>query len=289
MKLAPLMAAAALLAAQTPPQAIENTGKPMQLQGRCTMEIVRDLGLACGPEEPCQMYLDLSSLQAVGDRLVIAGNIHSGGATLESVLLVSDDAGRTWTESHPRIPNAVLDRLHFRDFEVGWVNGHLLQPLPRDAFFLITTDGGKTWRKRPLFGEPRSGAIEQYWFESRTQGQLVIENPEASRGQRYELWESMNGGESWSIRQVDSKPAAPPASPAAPTGWRLRPDAATKTHRVERQAGAKWETVASFRVSAGECRPEIPVSADPPPPVELEPPAATPPKSAKPPSLKRKP
>jgi photosystem II stability/assembly factor-like uncharacterized protein len=170
------------------------------------------------------------------------------------------------------------------------VNGHLLQPLPRDAFFLITSDGGKTWRRRPLFGESRSGAIEQFWFDSRTHGQLVIENPEAARGQRYELWESMNGGESWSIRQVDSKPAVPASSSPAPSGWRLRADAATKTHRVERQAGTKWETVASFRVSAGQCRPEPPAAVEQPPPAEAEaPPVAPAPKPSKPPSLRKKP
>jgi hypothetical protein len=252
----------AVLHGQSTPAVIQNTGKPMAIQVRCTAETIHELGLACSIEQPCPLYLDLSDIHAVGDRLVVAGNLHTSSTTLESILLASDDVGKTWFEAHPRIAMAILDHIQFYDFEIGWINGHLLQAIPRDAFFLITSDGGKTWRKRPIFGESRPGAIEHFWFDSRTRGQLLIERPFSEDGIKHELWESMTGGDSWNVRQVDSKPI-PLSRPATPIAWRIRSDAKTQSHRIEREMGSKWAMVASFSINPGECKP--------PPPPEPEP------------------
>jgi len=271
------------------PAILEYTGKPLTVRVNCTGEMIHDLGLSCTPDEPCPVYLELSDIQPVGDRLVVAGNLHTSTTTLESILLASDDAGKTWIEAHPRVAMAVLDRVQFYDFETGWINGHVLQAVPKDAFFLITSDGGKTWRKRPLSGESRPGAIEQYWFDSRTHGLLVIERPQSEDGIKHEMWESMTGGDSWNVRQVDSKPI-PLSRLEGPRAWRIQSDSKTQSHRIERQAGAKWEVVASFRVNPGECKPAPPPEAEPPkepPPVE-ETPAPKPPASKRPPSLKPK-
>jgi hypothetical protein len=250
------------------PAILENTGKPMTVRAACSLEMVTDLGLSCSAEEPCPIYLELSDLTAVGDRLVVSGNLHTSTTTLESVLLTSDNMGKTWVEGHARVPMAMLDRVQFFDFELGWVNGHILQPTPKDAFFLITSDGGKTWRKRPVSGESTPGAIQQFWFDSRTHGLMLIERPPSDDGMRHELWESMTSGDSWNVRQVDSKPipVTRPAPAASP--WRIHSDSKTQAHRIERQAGAKWEPVASFSVKAGECKPA--------PPSETEAPAANP-------------
>lgn len=276
MRAAVLLTAVLACFAQTPP-------RPNSVQAACTLETLSELGLDCSPEEPCPIFLELSSVEAVGDRLILAGNLHTGTATLESILLVSDDGGKTWAEAHARLPNAVLDRVQFQGFETGWINGHVLHPLPRDPFFLITSDGGKTWRKRPLSGETRAGAIEQYWFDSRTHGLLVMQNPQSAPGQRYELWESNTSGDSWNILQVGGEPAKlPVAAEAVP--YRIRADAAAKAHRIERQAGGKWETVAAFRVAAGECKPARPALAEPVP----EPDDRTEPKPAAPPKKGRR-
>lgn len=266
---------------------------PITLETRCTAQMIQDLGLTCSFDDPCPVHLELSDIHAVGDRLIVSGNLHTNSATLESILLASDDAGKTWAEPQARIPMAVLDHIQFHDFEIGWINGHILQAIPKDAFFLITSDGGKTWRKRPIFGESRPGAIELFWFDSRTHGLLLMERPHSDDGIKHELWESMTGGDSWDVRQVDSKPI-PLSRPAATQAWRIRSDAKTQSHRIERQTGPKWDAVASFRVTPGECKP-APPPPEPEPPKETvapepePPPPAKPPPSKRPPTLKPKP
>jgi hypothetical protein len=247
--------------------------------------------LPCSAEEPCPLFLELAAAEQVGPRILLTGNIHTGSATIESVLLMSDDGGFSWSEPHARIPSAVLDQVQFVDVETGWVNGHLLLNVPRDAFFLLTTDGGKTWRKRPLMSDPRTGAVEQFWFDSRTSGKLALDRVRAAEnGLRYEIWESQTGGESWSIRQVDSRPIQF-RKPSIEPGLRLRADAASNTYRLERREGQRWAALASFTVAAGQCRPDPPQPAAEPAP-QIPPPAAAEPEPKplktprKPPSLR---
>jgi hypothetical protein len=233
----------------------ENTGTPLRISANCSSEWVQAAGLNCTAEMPCPIYLELSDLELVGNRMLLTGNLHTGSATLESILLGSDDFGRTWTEAHARISAGVLDSIQFYDFEIGWISGHLLQDrLSRDAFFLLTNDGGKTWRKRTLFGESRIGAIEEFWFDSRAHGLMSFDRVRgAENGLRHEQYESSTGGESWSIRQVDSYPIPLKRPPRVEEDWRIRAD--TKTHRLERRQDGKWLPVASFLITAGECKP----------------------------------
>jgi hypothetical protein len=253
---------------------------PVHVNAACTPEAVNSLALPCSADEPCPLFLELAAAEQVGPRLVVTGNIHTGAATLESILLTSDDGGSTWTESHARLPGAVLDQIQFYDFEAGWVNGHLLSGVPKDAFFLLTTDGGKTWRRRPIHGETRTGAVEQFWFDSRTHGTLTLDRVRAAEnGMRYEMWESMTGGESWNVRQVDGRPISfrrPPRDPVL----RITPDPKGKLHRLEKREGDGWSLVAAFETSAGQCRLESPAEAPEPPPTAA---AAVPPEPAAPP------
>jgi photosystem II stability/assembly factor-like uncharacterized protein len=227
----------------------------------------------------------LSAAEAVGDKLFVAGNIHSAQATLYSVLLATQDGGKTWSEPFERLHASSLDRIQFSDFERGWVAGQVLQPLPNDPFFLVTADGGKSWRRRPVFTESRSGSVQQFWFDSRGNGALLIAD-----GQRHELYESPNGGETWLVREVSERPIRwkerTPQSPAV----RVRADAGTKAFRIERREGERWNTVASFLVSAGTCKPAI-RELTPPAEPEEEPAQAQPAKPvrrpAKPPTLRR--
>ncbi len=131
----------------------------------------------------------------------------------------------------------------------------MLEPLPRDPFLLATTDGGASWRKRPLFDEPRFGSIEQFWFDSTSEGELIVDRSQGS-SKSFERYRSQTGGDSWSMAEVDNKPLKlskphPKQNPA----WRVRVDSATKTYHVERAADSqKWDTVAIFSVNAGECK-----------------------------------
>jgi len=246
--LAPLLIA--LLGAQTP---LENTGKPMLLPFECKAADTQAAGLSCSYEEPCPVYLELAGVEAVGNRILIAGNIHTPTTTLSSVLLATDDAGRSWTEPHPRIRFAGLDQIQFIDFQNGWISGANLQSTPRDPFLMLTTDGGKTWHQRPIFDESRVAVIERFWFDSKENGSLLIDA--RLDANRHELYESMTGGESWSLKQASAAAIKFPHNrESGTTGWRMRADAATKSYDLERSDGARWQKVASFLVHIGTCK-----------------------------------
>src|ERR1035438_9463741 len=166
-----------------------NTGAPLVLPFRCTMQDIQSGGLSCSEEEPCPVYLELAAVASSGIRIFAAGNIHTANATLYSVLLGTEDNGQTWKEVHERIPAAGLDHIQFSGADMGWSSGISLAPLPQDPFLLMTTDGGKSWRARPIFNEPRFGTIQQFYFEDKRAGELVIDHGPGSGNDRYELYE----------------------------------------------------------------------------------------------------
>lgn len=258
---------------------MENTGKPVRVPLTCGNDEIGELALTCPPEQPCPVFLEISSLEAVGNRLFAGGNLHTESATIESILLASDDAGKTWQEPHARIRQAGLDRISFADLEHGWASGHVMAAFPRDPFLLVTRDGGKTWRPQPVGAESRAGLIEWFQFTSSTKGSLWIDRAHSAvDGNRWEAYETTTGGDVWSLREMTDKPPKLPR-PAPPSGWRLRPDAATKAYRIERSVSGRWVPVASFLVQAGECREqETPLS----PPPESRVPVPAPPQPAKP-------
>src|SRR5437764_10670916 len=156
-----------------PPPLLENSGKPMLLPFQCTDEDIQLSGLTCSEEDPCPIYLEVAAVESVGNRIFVAGNIHTSAVTVFSTLLASEDGGRTWREAHERIRSAGLDRIQFLDAEIGWVAGEKLAPLPQDPFLLLTSDGGKTWRMRPIFSETadnRLGVIQQFFFTAKDNG-----------------------------------------------------------------------------------------------------------------------
>ena len=199
------------------------------------------------------------------------------------MLLASEDGGQTWTEAHPRIRQGVLDQIQFIDFQNGWVAGQVMQTLARDPFILITTDGGRTWRRRPMFDDNRVGSIEYFHFTSKTQGTLVLDRSKSGDPNgKYESFESSTGGSSWSIREV-SRTFIKPKRPVPGNGdWRLRADAASKAYRIEKRTGAAWQTVASFLIRLPACMPpEVKPAVEPPPPEPATPELSTAPPAAK--------
>src|SRR5262245_44947426 len=69
----------------------------------CTPDDVADFGLTCSEEEPCQVFLEVTEVEAVSSTLVVTGNLHTATTTLWGILLVSEDGGKTWTEPAKRI------------------------------------------------------------------------------------------------------------------------------------------------------------------------------------------
>lgn len=246
-------------AAPAPPPVLvlENSGKPIVLPFQCTLDDVQWAGLSCSEEEPCAVYLELTAVEPAGDRILVAGNIHTTSVTLSSILLATDDAGHSWREVHERIRGAGLDRVQFLDSDLGWTSGQILFPLQQDPFLLVTTDGGKTWRQRAVFSESREnrfGSIQQFAFTAKDAGSLIVDRGQGSDGDRYELFESPDAGESWTPKETSSKPLTLKRAPVPNSEWRVRADARTESYQVEHRQGQKWTPVAAFAVKLGACK-----------------------------------
>ncbi|MFY9728636.1 MAG: hypothetical protein WAJ87_24270 [Bryobacteraceae bacterium] len=229
----------------------------MQLPFRCTAEDIRWAGMSCSDDDPCPIFLELSAAAQWGERTVVSGNIHGEAVTLYSVLLASDDGGKSWSEAHERIRGAGIDRIQFLDSGTGWVSGEELSPLPRNPFLLLTEDGGKTWTEQPVLRESSEnpfGAVLQFFFSSKSTGSLILDRGEGSEFERYALFQSETGGQSWNIRQESRKPLRLPESiPAA--DWRVRADAASRSYHVEHRQGERWSSMAAFAVKLEPCQP----------------------------------
>jgi len=236
------------------PAALENLGEPMTLPYQCTPDDQQWAGLACSEDEPCPIYLELNAAESSGARLFVAGNIHSSTVTLYSVLLASDDSGLTWREAHPRIRGAGLDHMQFFDTATGWAGGAVLFPLPRDPFLLLTTDGGRSWRQRPFFGEAFPGSLQQFLFTSRTSGSAILDRGAGSPRERYALYETPDGGETWAFRHESNRPLDLDHSPAATAAWRVRADGPSQSFHIERLEGERWSGVAAFAVKLNACQ-----------------------------------
>jgi hypothetical protein len=266
----------ALFAQGAPPDAapivLENEGRPMNVPFRCIEDDIAWAGLSCSEQDPCPAYFELAAAASVGNKLFAAGNIHTESVTLYSVLLGSDDSGKTWREAHERIRGAGLDHIQFVDLANGWVSGESLSPLPQDPFVLITLDGGMNWRQQPVLPEADPGSIQQFFFSSKDEGSLIIDRGEGSEAERYALYESPNGGRSWNVKQLSNKPLRLNRPEDVDKDWRVRADRATKSFRIERRQGERWTAIASFAVSVGFCTPP-PAGAAPPAQGAPEPPA----------------
>lgn len=275
--------------AEEQPVVIRNEGKPMLVPFQCTDDDMDWAGMSCSEEDPCPVYLEISAIDAVGNRVIALANIHSEATTLYSVLLASEDGGATWREVYERMRGTGFDHIQFIDFQHGWISGQTLVPVPRDPFMLLTEDGGKSWRMVPVFHEGGGGAIQQFWFSSPTSGELVVDRMESADASRYELYETPNGGDTWMIRRTSDDPIAIKKTGMTDSGWRVRADARTKSFVIEKQHGERWNAAASFLVTIGSCKPAPRAVPPPPEPTETDQPPTTTPPPARPPSLKRPP
>lgn len=264
-------------------------GKPLQLSSSCDEDAIQALGLGCSRDEPCPIFLELSGLEVAGNSVVISGNIHTDLITVDSILLGSEDGGKTWTEPHPRLRQGVLEQIQFIDFQNGWVAGQIMQTFARDPFLLLTNDGGKTWRRRAMFDDQRPGSIEYFHFTTKNHGVLVLDRSKSGDpNAKYESFESVTGGSSWSIREV-SRTVIKPKRPLPGNGdWRLRADAKSRDYRVEKRSGGAWQTVASFTIRLKDCMPPEPKPPVEPVAEETPPAVDTPKRPAAPPTRKKK-
>lgn len=232
-------------------------GKPLRVPVTCSEEEIQGYGMSCTVDSPCPVYLELTSLEVLPGRMVVSGNLHTNSVTLSSIVLTSEDGGKSWVEAHPRIGHAVLDRTQFIDLAKGWISGQIVGALPRDPFFLLTDDGGKSWRRRPVFSDPHVGSIEGFHFTTANDGKVLVDRATSEEGGRYAVLESKTGGESWSILQITSSVPQNLRLDRPPSAaWRLHANAASKAYQLEKRQGQAWMPVAAFQVETGSCAPE---------------------------------
>jgi hypothetical protein len=227
-------------------QALENNGKPMRVVYECTAADTQAAGLGCSEEDPCPVYLELSNVDGMGGKIFVTGNLHTPMATLDSILLASEDEGKTWTEPHPRLRSSGLDQIQFVDARYGWISGASLQSAPRDPFFLITADDGKSWSQRPIFEETRVSTIESFYFDTAMHGTVFIDA--TLDNDMHEIYQTQDGGNTWT-----AQPGAAKAKSRAAFGWRLRTDAATHSYVIEKSENNRWQKIASFLVNIASC------------------------------------
>lgn len=263
MRVVPFLAHLLLLAQTVtpPPEApptYSSATAPILLPNKCQEVDLPALGLTCSESEPCQTFLEFSSVETLGNVMLLAGNLHTTATTLQSILLVSEDGGGTWREAHTRIKGAALETMQFLDFTNGWLSGQSSLGLPRDPFMLITTDSGRTWRKVDLFAESRVGLIEDFAFQSAKRGWLLIDNKGSGEAGKYELYETQTGGTSWELREIASRvpKTAAPGQRTPTTSARVRVDDKKGLLRVETRAGNGWREVSTFKFKLEDCKPD---------------------------------
>jgi len=226
--------------------------------------------MSCSGDEPCPIYLELNAVVPGGKKIVVAGDLHSSSVTMGSVLLQSDDSGATWREPTSRFRGSALDQLQFYNQQSGWAAGETQYPLPRDPFFLLTTDGGSSWRQRLVGEEGFPGSIQRFWFDSPQHGELIIDAGKTSESGRYLSYESETGGESWSL--LGKSGQLPKLRHAPPSGddsdWRVRPSKDGKAFQIEQRNGDQWKSAASFLIEVANCRVHSGELKEPEPPVD---------------------
>lgn len=242
---------------------LHNNGAPMHAAFACTSDNLDWAGLACSDDDPCVIYLELNAIATAGKGIFLAGDLHAQSATLSSILLASDDGGGTWKEPAARVRGASLDQIQFLGADHGWIAGETVYPLPRDPFFLITSDGGESWRNRAVTDEGGPGSIQRFFFDSPRHGELLIDGGEGSEGARYKQYETNTSGDGWTLRAATTSAPKMLAAPPAESDYRLT--AGKDAYLIERRTGGKWIPLASLAVVAATCESDMPAESPAPP------------------------
>lgn len=226
----------------------------MKVAFPCDEEILSTAGMSCSDDDPCVVYLELSGVFAIGKKLSLAGNLHGPSATLSSVLLVSEDNGANWKEPADRIPGAALEQVQLVEPLHSWAAGEMQVPLARDPFFLITSDGGLSWRRKAITEEGGAGAVQKFWFDSVEHGEVIVDGGRTAQNGRYALYETHNGGDNWNLAGETAQPPGMRRAPSAEDiNYRISIDGRSHAYLVEKREGEKWSPLASFLVQVASC------------------------------------
>lgn len=232
---------------------LANRGEPMRVPWTCVEDELQSAGMSCD-DEPCPIYLELSAVAAKGNTILVAGDLHGDFATLDSILLRSDDAGATWKEPVARMRGDAVEQLQIYDAQHAWAAGETQYPLPRDPFVLTTTDGGVSWTQHPIGEDGAAGAVQRLRFDSLMHGEAIVDSGKATPDTRYAAYESHNGGDTWTQRSAGDRPPALKTGPAEDPDWRIRPAKDGKSWQIEKRSGDAWSVAASFLIEVATCK-----------------------------------
>ena len=156
---------------------------------------------------------------AIGDRVVVVGE--------RGHILVSRDAGRTWTQA--AVPTrTTLTGVSLFDSARGWAVGH-------DATILRTRDGGFTWETVYAAPEEQRPLLD-VWFESAEHGYAI--------GAYGFFLETRDGGDTWQSRKISDSDYHLNQIAAAPSG-RLYIAAEAGTVYRSDDGGDSWKELES--------------------------------------------
>jgi photosystem II stability/assembly factor-like uncharacterized protein len=106
------------------------------------------------------------------------------------------DALRPVVENQPSGVTALLQAVSVVDSSVAWISGH-------DAIVLRTTDGGRSWTRRPVPGAPDSLQFRDiHAFDARIAYILSAGPGELSR-----IYRTDDGGATWTLQWMNQEPA----------------------------------------------------------------------------------
>jgi hypothetical protein len=235
-------------------------GPVVSLQTACDIDRLEYAGIRCSEDRPCELFLELVSVVSEGDWMVLAGEIHTADATYESVVLSSKDGGLTWTESADRIAAGGIESISIVDAQTAFVAGQQGDTATGEMpFLLVTDDGGVSWETRMVEtgGEKVEGLVVAFQADTTSHGYLTLEQL-AATGDAYRLYETYNGGRSWSIRQISAdQPQIPgPRLAIKSENWSVRPDSDSGEFIVAKRsssAASGWADQGRFAGTAGSC------------------------------------
>lgn len=235
-------------------------GPVISLSTVCDVDRLEYAGIRCSADHPCELFLELVSIASEGAWMVLAGEVHTAEATYESIVLTSQDGGTTWTESAERIAAGGIESISIVDAQTAFVAGQQGDTATGEMpFLLVTDDGGESWETRMVTagGDKVEGLVVAFQADTTSHGYLILEQL-AATGDPYRMYETYNGGRSWSIRQISAdKPQIPgPRLALKSEDWSVRPDAASGEFIVAKRGSlalSGWADQGRFAGTAGSC------------------------------------